>query len=157
MNSGDILSSTSKIIMQHVNPALDRLIPATYHSKSLKSEALNLAQRIMKLSGCWGGGVVIILRRYLTIIIILGRKREEGGALITLPVSCFHLPIMSRFCLVYASKNSIRSKKITRKRRKDSEAKRTAIQMVAFIAPKLTKLSKKKNSIFYHTDSEGTV
>lgn len=36
--------------------ALDRLIPATYHSKSLKSEALNLAQRIMELVGGVEGG-----------------------------------------------------------------------------------------------------
>lgn len=73
MNTTDILSSTSKIIIQYVNPALDHLIPATYHSKSVKSEALNLAQQMMAAGV--RRGWIIILRRYLTIS-ILGRKRE---------------------------------------------------------------------------------
>lgn len=62
MNTADILSSTSEIIIQHVNPALDHLIPATYHSKSVKSEALNLAQRIMAVGV--GRGWIISLRHY---------------------------------------------------------------------------------------------
>lgn len=74
MNTTDILSSTSKIIIQHVNPALDHLIPTTYHSKSVKSAALNLAQRMMAAAAAGGGGI-ITLRRYLTISIWRGRGR----------------------------------------------------------------------------------
>lgn len=68
INARDIiLHTTSRIITQHVNPAPDNLIPTQYHSKSLKSEALNLAQGIM-------GGIII--HRHDLVFIILGRKRE---------------------------------------------------------------------------------
>lgn len=62
-----LLLHTSRIILRHVNPEPDNLIPTQYHSKSLKSEALNLAQGIM-------GGIII--RRHDLVFIILGRKRE---------------------------------------------------------------------------------
>lgn len=68
INAKDIIPrTTSRIIIQHVNPAPDHLILTQYHSKSLKSEALNLAQWIM-------GGIII--HRHDLVFIILGRKRE---------------------------------------------------------------------------------
>lgn len=68
INAKDIIPrTTSRIIIQHINPAPDHLIPTQYHSKSLKSEALNLAQGIM-------GGIII--HRHDLVFIILGRKRE---------------------------------------------------------------------------------
>lgn len=56
--------SSSNELIQH----LDRLIPSEYHSKSLKSQALYLAQGIM-------GGINI--HRHDLVFIILERERER--------------------------------------------------------------------------------
>lgn len=112
INAKDIvLRTTSRIIIQHVNPEPGDLIPTQYHSKSLKSEALNLAQGIM-------GGIII--HRHDLVFIILGRKREvrllhlEGERAYEKRPG-FSLPLRPIFFLYCSSKASVRSREITRK------------------------------------------
>lgn len=120
INAKDIIPhTTSRIIIQHVNPAPDHLIPTQYHSQSLKSEALNLAQGIM-------GGIII--HRHDLVFIILGRNRE---------VRLLHLEGERKYekrpgftlqlCLsffFYSSKNSVRSYEIASKEAKGCWSKK---------------------------------
>lgn len=149
-----ILRTTSRIIIQHVNPALDNLIPTQYHSKSLKSEALNLAQGIM-------GGIII--HRHDLVFIILGRKREvhllhleRERAYEKRPG--FFAPITSNFFLYYSSKNSVRSCEITRKRQKMLEQKSSSFQTSHVIFTHKTSKKFKHIAIpstFSHINYEG--